>query len=481
MDAPPLLPADVLAALPPVVLAFIQWQAEQIKQMEHLTERLTARVAELEAKLAKKSGRGKDSSNSSTPPSASHPHDKPPPTKPKSGRSPGGQPGHGKHERALIPVEQCADSVPCVPDACRRCGRKLNGVDPEPLRHQVWELPEIHPIVMEYQRHRLTCACGCSTCGELPVGVPTGQAGPRLIAFAGLLMACFRQSKRRAAQFMSMILNQPASAGWMVSLQNRAAQAVEPAYNELAEQLPEQKSLHIDESPTKEGRSKSWLWTFVAGTFTFFACRLSRAAEMATDIVGTDFAGVVHCDRARMYWAFDRLQWCWAHLKRDFQGLIDGACNTGKRLGRDLMRPTKEMFVLWRKVRDGTISRRVFRRRMKPIRQQVDAFLLRGYCNPLTYGFCKELVEYKERLWTFVDMEGIEPTNNAAEQALRHAVIWRKLSFGTQSASGSRFVERMLSVIETCRRQTRNVFAWLVQAVQASLSGKPMPSLLSAA
>src|SRR4029077_1390343 len=130
------------------------------------------------------------------------------------------------------------------------------GVDPEPLRHQVWELPEIQPIVTEYQQHRLTCSCGCSTCGELPKGVRTGKAGPRLIAFTALLMACFRQSKRRAAQFLSMILNQPASAGWMVLLQNRAAAAVEPAYNELAARLPEQPVLNIDESPTKEGTAK---------------------------------------------------------------------------------------------------------------------------------------------------------------------------------------------------------------------------------
>ena len=179
-----------------------------------------------------------------------------------------------------------------------------------------------------------------------------------------------------------------------------------------------------------------------------------------------------------MYWCFGRLQWCWAHLKRDFQALIDSPCQTNKRLGRDLMRPTQEMFALWKKVRDGTMSRVTFRRRMKPIRQKIDALLLRGYCNALTYGFCKELVEHNDNLWTFVDVEGIEPTNNAAEQALRHAVIWRKLSFGTQSAAGSRFVERLLTVIETCRRQRRNAFAWLTDAVQAHLERRPTTSLL---
>jgi transposase len=468
MDAPPSVSPDVLAALPAEVLALIQWQARQIAQLQR-------EVAELKARL------NKDSTNSSLPPSATHPHAKPLPTKTKSKRRRGGQPGHDKHERALIPVDECQAVVPCVPCACRRCGRTLHGADAEPLRHQVWELPDIQPIVTEYQRHRLVCGCGSSTCGDLPTGVPTGQAGPRLIAFTGLLMACFRQSKRRAAQFLSTILNQPASAGWMVVLQNRAAEAVQPAYDELAAKLPAEPILNIDESPTKQGTSKAWVWTVVSTSFTFFACRTSRGADVLEDLLGERYTGVIHCDRAKMYWRFGRLQWCWAHLKRDFQALIDDPCHTRKRLGRDLMRPTRELFALWKRVRDGTICRRTFIQRMLPIRDDVETLLLRGYVNARTHGFCRELWDHHERLWTFVEVEGVEPTNNAAERALRHAVIWRKLSFGTQSAAGSRFVERMLTVIETTRRAGRNAFAWLTEAVRARLCGESVPSLLAAA
>jgi transposase len=365
-----------------------------------------------------------------------------------------------------------------LPAACRRCGQRLAGTDPEPIRHQVWEMPEIQPIITEYQLHRLRCRCGCSTCGDLPSGVPSGQAGPRLVAFSALLMACFRQSKSRAAAFLGMVLGQPASAAWMVALQNRAAEAVQPACDELARQLPCQPVLHIDESPTKEGKTRSWVWTFVARAFTFFACRTTRAADVPKQLLGAGFAGVITCDRARMYWAFGRLQWCWAHLQRDFQALIDSPCRTAQRLGHDLMRPTKELFALWRKVRDGTLSRRAFRRRMRPIRQRVESVLLRGYYNARVRGFCTELWEYRERLWVFVEVEGVEPTNNPAERSLRHAVIWRKLSFGTQSASGSRFVERMLTVIETCRQQGRDTFAWLVEAIRSRFAGQPVPSLL---
>jgi len=176
MDAAPKVAPDVFASLPVEVVALIRWQAEQIRL-------LTARVAELEARL------GKSSSNSSKPASSTHPHDKPPPTRSKSKRSRGAQPGHDNHERPLLPTEECQFVVPCVPKKCRRCGKALNGVDAEPLRHQVWELPEIKPLVAGYQQHRLVCSCGCSTCGELPARVPSGQAGPRLIAFVALLMA----------------------------------------------------------------------------------------------------------------------------------------------------------------------------------------------------------------------------------------------------------------------------------------------------
>lgn len=461
MDAPAPLPPDLLSSLPPAVVALLEY--------------LTARVAELEAKLAGK----KTPANSSMPPSSTHPHGKPPADKPKSKRKHGGQPGHPKHERPLLPTAECQEVISCVPTECRRCRKELQGVDDDPLRHQVWELPDIKPLVTEYQQHRLTCSCGCTTCGELPNGVPSGQAGPRLVAFTAILMAHFRQSKRRAALFLSTILNQPASAGWMVLLQNRAAQAVLPAYNELAEQLPEQPMLNIDESPTKQGQAKAWVWTLVAATFTYFVCATSRAAEVAKKVLGEEYAGIIHCDRARMYWCFGRLQWCWAHLKRDFQAWIDDACPTKNELGRDLMRQTKKIFKRWQKVRDGTLTRQDFRRQMEPIRQRVEMVLVRAYVDPRTASIVKELLEHIDNLWTFVDVEGVEPTNNAAEQALRHAVIWRKLSFGTQSDSGSRFVERLLTVIETCRRQKRNAFTWLTEAVQADFHRNPTPSLLS--
>ena len=467
---PPVTPEQI-AALPP------EFQALLRAVIDHYEKRIAALEAEISS--LKKTPR-----NSSLPPSTEHPHARPASQREKSGKKPGGQPGHAKHERALIPTERCQAVVPCKPGACRRCGRSLGGCDPQPLRHQVWEIPEITPWVTEYQLHRLTCpGCSASTCGELPAGVPQGQAGPRLVALVALLMGCFKQSKRRVALFLEQVLNQPCSAGWVVKLQDRATAALTPAYEELAGQLPAEPVLGIDESPTRQARLKSWLWTFVAGSYTVFALRTTRAATVLQDLLTDAFPGVVNCDRAKMYWNVGRPQWCWAHLKRDFQALIDHPDHQVKRLGRDLMRPTRELFRQWSRCRDGTITRAGMLRRMRPIRQEIDGLLLRGVFsgNPKLVGMCAPLYDHRDWLWTFLEVEGVEPTNNASERALRPAVIWRKLSFGTQSERGSRFVEAILTVVETCHRQSRNSFEYLVAALQAHFSSQPVPSLLAGA
>jgi transposase len=461
---------EQFAALPPEFQALLQTIICHYEK----------RIADLEAEIAalKKTPR-----NSSLPPSSEHPHAKPPrhPDPKRCGKKRGGQPGHPKHDRALIPPEQCQAVNPLKPEACRRCGEALVGTDPEPLRHQVWDIPEIKPLVTEYQLHRLICpGCQESTCARLPAGVPASQGGPRLVALVALLMGCFRQSKRRVALFLDSVLHQPCSPSWVVKLQQQATAALTPAYEELAQQLPTEDVLAIDESPTKEGRAKAWLWTFVAGTYTVFALRTTRAARVLSELLTDAFDGVVHCDRAKMYWQEGKLQWCWAHLKRDFQALIDHPDGQVKRLGHDLMRCTRELFRQWSRCRDGTITRRGMRSLMRPVRKETEGFLLRGMFsgNPEIAGMCRELYRHREWLWTYLEVEGVEPTNNASERALRHAVIWRKLSFGTQSAHGSRFVATILTVVETCRQQSRSVFDYLTTAMAAHFAHESTPSLL---
>ena len=461
---PPISDAQ-LAALPPDTQALIR----------AIMDYYEVRIAELEARL------NRTPQNSSLPPSTQHPHARPQPPRRKSKKRRGGQPGHPKCERPLLPTRECDDVQSLKPTECRRCGTRLLGRDPQPLRHQVWELPQIKPLVTEYQRHRLPCpSCGETTCAELPPGVPLGQSGPRLVAFTALLMAYFRQSKRRTAEFLGTLLNQPCCPALTVKMQNQATAALRPQYDELAAQLPFQQRLSIDETATKEQNSKVWLWTFVARAFTVFTVRCSREATALSELLTDSFQGTVTCDRARMYLRLDRLQWCWAHLTRDFQALIDSDNGQARRLGHDLRRQARRLFAHWADYRDGTISRAGLQRRMAPVRREMQRLLLRG-CqsgNRLFQGTCQELYEHRDWLWTFVRCEEVEPTNNASERALRHAVIWRKLSFGTQSAAGSRFVETMLTVIETCRQQRRNVFAHVTQAVEAHFAGQKALSLV---
>jgi transposase len=462
---------DLIARQPPESQAIIRTLLAKMAEQERRIERLEAELNSLR----------KTPRNSSLPPSTQHPHAKPATGTVKSKRKRGGQPGHPKHERSLIPSEDCQEVVTFKPEQCRRCGTKLSGADSEPLRHQVWELPEIQPVVTEYQRHRLNCpCCGESTCADLPAGTPRGQSGPRLIAFVATLMAHFRQSKRRTSLFVTSVLNIPCCPSLTVKHQQIATEALQPIYNQLVAALPSQPHLNGDESPTKQGTTKAWLWTFVAKTFTVFALRGSRAATAISELLGETFAGVVNCDRAKMYWQCGRLQWCWAHLIRDFQALVDHADPQVRRLGHDLMRQTRELFRHWLRCRDGTITRAELKELLAPVRQRVEALVLRGGFsgNRRLTGMCWELYDHRDWLWSFLDVDGVEPTNNAAERALRHAVIWRKLSFGTQSPQGSRFVETMLSVIETCRLQERNVLDFVTHAVTNHFHGNTCPSLL---
>jgi transposase len=463
---------EVVARQPPEARAIIRALLAEIVE-------LRGRIEELERR-----GKGKTPQNSSLPPSMQHPHAKPPRKKGKSKRRRGGQPGHPKHERPLIPADECDDVQLLKPTECRRCGKKLSGSDPEPLRHQVWELPDIKPVITEYQRHRLVCpCCGETTCAALPAGVPQGQSGPRLMAFTALLMSYYRQSKRRTAEFLSTLLGQPCCPSLTVKIQKQVTAAVRPSYEALAAELPKQEQLSIDETGTKEKNGKAWLWTFVAQTFTVFAVRATREATALTTFLGEQFHGVVNCDRAKMYWFLGALQWCWAHLKRDFQAMIDSGDPQAKYVGFRLRHATCELFEHWADYRDGKISRAAFLRRMGPVRRKVERLLLHGtQCGHSdTRGTCRELYEHRQWLWTFLRHEGVEPTNNAGERSLRHAVIWRKLSFGTQSAAGSRFVETMLTVVETCRQQRRNAFTFLTHAVEAHLAHQSAPSLLDGA
>lgn len=451
-----------------------------LAEMAAREARMMARIAELEAELA---ALKRTPQNSSLPPSTQHPHAKPPTSKTQSGRPRGGQIGHPKHERKLRPTVECDIVVPVLPTVCRRCGSKLQGTDIAPRRHQVWEIPLPQPIVTEYQLHRLACTCGCSTSATLPEGVPEHTSGPRLTAMAGLLMALFRQSKSRAAHALTTCFGVPACPALMVKLQVRVTEALTPCYEHLKSALPKTLAANCDETPTKQGPHKAWLWVAATQLFTVFWISLTRAATAIESVLGTDYRGVVSADRYGGYNAFNqRRQVCWAHLKRDFQALVDGG-GDGAVIGERLLTHLRHVFDHWHDYRDGTITRRSMASLIRfRVQNALWETLENGMRSPhaRSAALCTNLFDRWDQLWMFLTHAGVQPTNNRAEQVLRHAVIWRKLSFGTQSAAGSRFVETLLTIIETCRQQNRDVLDTLTTALEAQNHHTPSPSLLPA-
>ena len=197
--------------------------------------------------------------------------------------------------------------------------------------------------------------------------------------------------------------------------------------------------------------------------------------------MGPRYAGVATCDRLKSYGWVARLQWCWAHLRRDFRALIDRD-NEGRAIGQALLEQSNTLFHLWHQVKQGTQSRARFRAAIRPVRRAVRRAVRRGQAcgGSKTAGTGKEWLAHERWLWTFVDVDGVEPTNNTGERAERQGVLWRKTSGGTDSAHGSRFVERVLTVVQTCRQQGKDVLDYLSACIEARRHGRAPPPLLAA-
>ncbi|MFO0888001.1 MAG: IS66 family transposase [Isosphaeraceae bacterium] len=471
----PPLPEPLWKAASPelqaAVLALVQSYEDRLSLLED-------RLGDLESRLKL------NSTNSSKPPSSDPIGMKRKPPAPPSGKKRGGQPGHRKARRILVPPEEVRDTFVCKPIACRRCGHTLAGDDPQPLIHQVAELPKIEPLVDEYRLHRLTCpACRATTCGELPVGVPQGCFGPYLQAVLTMFAGAYRLSKRQIRQVAADLFTLSVSTGMISKLERQSAATLEAPYNELAIAVHRAKATNIDETSWRERLRKAWLWATVTPLFTAFTIAKNRSGEVAKALLGSEDGQVVSSDRFSAYeWITARWrQICWAHLRRDFQAMIDRG-GEGKPVGEKLLKLSHRLFHNWHRVRDGTLDWETFGRRMTRLRREVrQALLVGSKCGSTkTSATCFEILKVEEGLWTFAAVKGIEPTNNAAERALRFAVIWRRISGGTDSQRGSRFVERTLSVVGTCRQQGRNVLEYLTSCFEADHQGQPIPSLLPA-
>jgi transposase len=454
------------------VLALVEYYEQRLAHLE-------ARVKDLENRLKL------NSTNSSKPPSSDPIGLKRKPPAPPSKKKRGGQPGHRKAHRALVPPQKVRDTIHCKPSSCRRCGHELSGEDPQPLIHQVAELPRIEPIVDEYWLHRLVCPdCGEQTCGVLPEGVPIGRFGPYLQAVLAMLAGAYRLSKRQIQQVSADLFGLSISTGMIAKLERQSAAALEAPYNDLATSVHQADAVNIDETSWREDRRKRWLWVTVTRLATVFTIARSRSGQIAAALLGSQDGQVVSSDRFSAYeWIMASWrQVCWSHLRRDFQAMIDRA-DDGQRIGKRLLSLSNRLFRNWHRVRDGTLEWSVFQKRMARLRREVKGALEEGSrcACAKTAATCFEILKVEEGLWTFARIRGIDPTNNAAERALRHAVIWRRISGGTDSVDGSRFVERMLTVVATCRQQGNNVLDYLTSCFEASRRGQAIPSLLPAA
>ena len=464
------LPRDIWERTPPEAQAYIGTLEARVATLED-------RVRTLQEQL------NQSSRNSSRPPSSDPPQSQRP-TRPRGQRRRGGQPGHPGQTRTLVPVEDVDEVVVLKPEQCSRCHAPLSGDDPTPFRHQVIEIPPIQPVLTEYQWHQLVCpACGATTRAPWPVGVPSGTYGPRVQATVALCTGAYRLSKRTTQQAMAEVFGVPMSVGTISPLEQATTEAVAAPVEEARTYVQAQEVAHLDETSWRQGDKRAWLWVAVTSWVTVFVVRLSRGGEVARTLLGERFGGILVTDRYSAYnWYPVRWrQLCWAHLLRDFEAMRDRGGGS-EEIGDALLAQAHQMFTWWHRVREGTLQRSTFRSYLTPLRREVERLLEAGSrCGvPQTAGTCRDILKRREALWTFVQVAGVEPTNNTAERAIRPGVLWRKGSFGTQSAEGSRFVESMMTVVATLKQQQRNVLEYLTTACEAALRGEVAPSLLPA-
>src|SRR5262245_10249097 len=394
MPSVPPIPVELWSQISPAAQAAI---LALVQQYEERLQGLQWQVADLRERL------NQNSTNSSRPPSSDPPHVKRRPPKPSSGRQRGGQPGHARQQRPLVPPDQIKQSIPVKPSACRKCGRALHGEDTQPRRHQVAEIPPVEAEVTEYRLHRLTCPdCGTRTCAALPAGVPTGAFGPRLQALLAVLAGGYRLGERPIRQLVQDLFGLSISTGMVAKLERSTAEALQQPMAELEKYIRTQHA-NVDETSWREAMQKAWLWVVVTPLVTAFHIAATRCGKVAGALLGSGYRHVATSDRWKAYNGFRRRQYCWSHLRRDFQAMIDRR-NGGTPIGEKLLDLSDRMFAWWHRVRDGTLNRSTFQVYISGLRAEVREALIRGSaCGcPKTAATCRELLAHEPKLWGFV-------------------------------------------------------------------------------
>lgn len=442
---------------------------------------LEAQVRELLAQV------GRNSSNSSTPPSADPPGAPKPVVKTPTGRKPGGQPGHPGHHRHRLPPERVKFVVPYLPTVCADCRAPLPAEpgpgDPEPSWHQVAELPELTAVITEHQGHARICpGCGHLNRAVIPPQIRAHVIGPRLAAVVSYFSGRYHIGRRGVEEVVETVFEVPTSLGSVFALEGEMSAALASPHQEAQAAVHDAPVKNADETGWSEKGQKRWLWGAATATVACFVIHLRRNFAGLKALLGETINGIICSDRWAAYskLPLERRQVCWAHLKRDFQKLVDRG-GPAEAIGRVGLEVVECLFADWWAFRRGEVDRPGLQSRLDPIARELQGVLEQGCCcaDSKAAAFCANILALYPALWLFAAIEGVEPTNNHAERILRLGVLWRKNAFGCHSAAGCRFVERMLTVVQTLRLQKRPVLDYLHRAIVAHRAGLPAPQLLS--
>ncbi|MGH9206380.1 MAG: IS66 family transposase, partial [Acidimicrobiales bacterium] len=330
------------------------------------------------------------------------------------------------------------------------------------------ELPATPVDVTEYQAHGRTCPnCGHLTWAELPKEVCDHVCGPRLTATVAFLSGAMHLSKRKIEETIATVLGAPIALGTVCNLEQEMSAALADAHTEAQQAVQEAAAKNVDETGWKKAGEKRWLWGAATALVACFAIAPTRGALGLAALLGDKIKGIISSDRWSVY---GRLklglrQLCWAHLKRDFQKLVDRGSDA-KDIGEMGLDTVTVVFELWHAFRGGGLTRGQLQRQIAPVRQTLREWLELGCAckDTKAAAFCENLLALEPALWTFTRKEGVEPTNNHIERLLRSGVLWRKNAFGCHSEAGCRFVERILTVVQTLRLQKRPVLEFLYQS-----------------
>lgn len=489
MTAPelPVLAPEIMESLPPVVQVYIrELQAALLAQLQ-----VSEQIAQLQAQVTELQNRlDQNSQNSSKPPSSDPPWQRPPKTpKASSGKKPGGQPGHTRHRRELLPASEVDSVQEWWPQVCEQCLGPLRASDQlgPAQRHQVWEIERVRAKVTEHQFF----GCECSGCGHLtqhphPQSVPLGNFGPELVATVATLHGSYRITTREVSAIVQDLWQVEMSLGAVADACHKASLALEPSYKQAQNLAQDSTQANVDETSWNTCGKRGWLWVAVCSVAVVFRLATQRSRESFHALLGSEYTGIVNSDRYNAYYALaaNHHQLCWAHLIRNLTGIAAraGPAAEWANVCLDL---SSKLFEVWHQYRAGPASeveQAALIVEVAPIRAAFQAQLEVGLGHPdvKVVTFSREVLKLEERLWLFVKVPGIEPTNNAAERALRPAVIWRKTCFGTQSENGQHFVERMLTVEATCQLQGRNFLDFLAASLAATWYKQPLPTLAGA-